>query len=120
MPCAKIVNHGLESLPYIGSKLWGRIPSHMKHSINEFKYVIKTWKPDLCSCRLCKVYLQSIGYLQSGNIYSNNINNNNTYMYTKIHIYLEKSEYHNSFPVCLTLYIYFSLFISLLESMEFI
>ena len=64
MPCAKIVNHGLESLPYIGSKLWGRIPSHMKHSINEFKYVIKTWKPDLCSCRLCKVYLQNIGYLQ--------------------------------------------------------
>ena len=42
---------------YIGSKLWDSIPSHMKEkdSINE---------SDLCSCRLCKVYLQNIGYLQ--------------------------------------------------------
>ena len=65
MPRAKMVNHGLESLSYIGSKLWDSIPSHMKEidSINEFKHVIKTWKPDLCSCRLCKVYLQNIEYL---------------------------------------------------------
>ena len=65
MPRTKTVNHGLESLSYIGSNLWGSIPSHMKEidSINEFKHVIKTWKPDLCLCRLCKVYLQNIGYL---------------------------------------------------------
>ena len=46
MPLAKTVNHGLESLSYIGSKLWDSIPSHMKQtdSINEFKHVIKTWK----------------------------------------------------------------------------
>ena len=51
MPLAKTVNHGLESLSYIGSKLWDSIPSHMKEidSINEFKHIIKTWKPDLCS-----------------------------------------------------------------------
>ena len=62
MPRAKTVNHGLESLSYIGSKLWDSIPSHMKEidSINEFKHVIKTWKPDLCSCRLCKGYLQTL------------------------------------------------------------
>ena len=65
MPRAKTVNHGSESLSYIGSKLWDSIPSHTKEieSINEFKHVIKTWKPGLCSCRLCKVYLQNIGYL---------------------------------------------------------
>ena len=40
----------------------------------------------------------------------------NTYMYTKTHIRLEKSEYRHA----LTLYIYFSLFSYLLESMEFI
>ena len=47
------------SLSYIGSKLWESIPSHMKgiDSVNEFKHVIEIWKPDLCSCRLCKVYL---------------------------------------------------------------
>ena len=49
-----MVNYGLESLPYIGSKLWYSMPSHMKEidSITEFKHVTKTWKPDLCSCRL--------------------------------------------------------------------
>ena len=60
MPRAKTVNHGLESLSYIGSKLWDSIRSHMKDKTWNF---IKTWKPDLCSCRLRKVYLQNIGYL---------------------------------------------------------
>ena len=32
MPRAKTVNHGLESLSYIGSKLWDSIPSHMKEN----------------------------------------------------------------------------------------
>ena len=65
IPSAKTVNYGLESLLYIGSKLWDSIPSHMKEidSINEFKHVIKIWKSDLCLCRLCKVHLQKIGYL---------------------------------------------------------
>ena len=51
---------------------------------------------------------------------NNNDNNNSTYMYKKIHICLGKPEYHNCFPVCLTLYIYFSLLSYLLEFMEFI
>ena len=54
MPCVKPVNQSLQSLPYIGSKLWDSVPFHTKDSINEFKHVIKTWKPDLRSCRLCK------------------------------------------------------------------
>ena len=59
MPGAKTVNIGLEILSYIVSKLQDSIPSHMKEidATNEFKHVIKTWKPDLCSCRLCGVYL---------------------------------------------------------------
>ena len=65
MSRAKTVNHRLESFSCIGSKLRDSIPSHMKEidSINEFKHVIKTWKLDLCLCRLCKDYLQNIGYL---------------------------------------------------------
>ena len=61
----KTVNHGLESFSYISSKLCDNIPSYIKEidSTNEFKHVIKTWKPDLCSCRLCKVSLQNITYL---------------------------------------------------------
>ena len=43
MPRAKTVNHELESLSYVGSKLWNSISSHMKerNSINEFKHVSK-------------------------------------------------------------------------------
>ena len=65
MPRARTVSQGLESLSDIGAKFWDSIPSHMKeiYSINEFKYVIRTWKPHLCSCRPCKVYLQNTGYL---------------------------------------------------------
>ena len=32
MARAKTVNHGLESLSYIGPKLWNSIPSHMKET----------------------------------------------------------------------------------------
>ena len=44
IPPAKMVNHALEGLSYIVSKLWDSIPSHLKEidSINEFKHVIKT------------------------------------------------------------------------------
>ena len=41
-------------------------------------------------------------------------------MDTKIHTCLGKSEYHNCFSVCLTLYIYFALFSYLLAFVEFI
>ena len=68
MPHAKTVNHGLESLSYIGSKLWDSMPSHMKEillmSLNmslklgnmicahaDFaKFICKTL--DICSQRL--------------------------------------------------------------------
>ena len=76
----KTVNHRLESLLYMGSKL------KEVDSINEFKHVIKTCKPDLCSCRLCKVYLQNIGYLQSAK--------KTRYVYTNIYV-SKKSEYYN-------------------------
>ena len=143
MARVKTVNHGLENLSYIGSKFWGSIPSHMKEidSIIEFKHVIKIWKPDLCFCRLCKVYLLNTGYSQqndnnnsnnnNNNNINNNINNSNNnnnnnnnniyvYLYAKIYICLRKSEHHNRFSSLPYVYIYFSLFGYLLESMKFI
>ena len=102
MPRAKTVNYRLEIFSYIDSKLWDSIPSHMKEldSINEFKHVNKTWKLDLCSCRLCKVYLQNIGYLKSAKKI--------TYMYSG------KSEYHNRFfPVYSSFFFSFCLVICL-------
>ena len=55
MPRAKTVNHGLESLSYLGSKLWDSIPSHMKKIVicahaDFAKFIYKSL--DICSQRL--------------------------------------------------------------------
>ena len=61
----RLVNHGSESVRYLGSKIWEIIPAYMKEldTIEKFKIAIKKWKPESCPCRLCRVYLQNIGYL---------------------------------------------------------
>ena len=64
-PKVRTVNHGSESVRYLGSKIWEIIPAYMKEldTIEKFKIAIKKWKPESCPCRLCRVYLQNIGYL---------------------------------------------------------
>ena len=32
-------------------------------SLAEFKTKIKTWKAPGCTCRLCKTYIQNVGYI---------------------------------------------------------
>ena len=32
-------------------------------SLVVFKAKIKTWKPDSCTCRLCKKYLNGVGFI---------------------------------------------------------
>ena len=32
-------------------------------NLEHFKKEIKTWIPDNCPCRLCKVYIESVGFL---------------------------------------------------------
>ena len=64
-PKVRTVNHGSESVRYLGSKIWKIIPAYMKELdiIEKFKIAIKKRKPESCPCRLCRVYLQNIGYL---------------------------------------------------------
>ena len=64
-PKVRTVNHGSESVRYLGSKIWEIIPAYTKEldTIDKFKIAIKKWKPESCSCRLCRVYLQNMGYL---------------------------------------------------------
>ena len=65
IPFVKTVNHGFESLRYLGPKTWESIPSIIreKDSLEKFKNEIKQWKPNSCSCRLCKRYIQHVGYI---------------------------------------------------------
>ena len=50
---------------WLGPKIWESLPNNLKNkeSIESFRMAIKEWKPELCPCRLCKTYLQNIGYL---------------------------------------------------------
>ena len=61
----KSVNYGLETIRVLGPKIWESLPNDLKNkeSVDSFKTAIKRWKPESCPCRLCKTYLQNIGYL---------------------------------------------------------
>ena len=65
IPHVKTVNYGLESIRFLGPKIWDGLPNDLKNkeSVSSFKKAIKKWKPEQCPCRLCKTYLQNIGYL---------------------------------------------------------
>ena len=59
------VNWGLETLRHLGPILWNAIPKDIKGapSLNRFKALIKTWEPINCPCRLCKIYINHVGYV---------------------------------------------------------
>ena len=54
--------HGTDSLPYLGPTIWDLVPKELKElsSLSAFKKAIKKWKPQNCSCRLCKKYIQNL------------------------------------------------------------
>ena len=57
--------YGIESLTYIGPKIWSQVPSEIKesHFLAVFKNKIKNWRPKTCPCKLCKTYVVNVGYL---------------------------------------------------------
>ena len=62
----RTVRYGIEITAFVGSRISTNMPNALKEStsLNAFKSKIKTWKPENCPCKLCKIYLQRIGYLQ--------------------------------------------------------
>ena len=64
-PLVKSVYHGSESLSFLRPKIWDMLPDDYKDidNLNIFKNKIKKWKPENCPCRLCKVYINSIGFV---------------------------------------------------------
>ena len=59
------VYHGTESLSFLGPKIWELFPKDAKQSdsLEIFKKKIKQWVPSRCPCRLCRIYLQNIGFV---------------------------------------------------------
>ena len=62
------VFNGTESISFLGPKIWDILPSELKQleAVNTFKREIKKWKPVnyrlTCHCRLCRPYIQNIGF----------------------------------------------------------
>ena len=65
LPKVRTVNNGKETIRYMGPKTWALIPEEIKNSkaLSSFKKRIKEWKPIGCTCRLCKIYVKDLGYL---------------------------------------------------------
>ena len=59
------VYHGTESLSFLGPKIRDLVPLELKQleSLEVFKLKIKKWIPFECPCRLCRTYIQQVGFL---------------------------------------------------------
>ena len=61
----KSVYHWTESISYLGPKIWDMLPDDYKtiQNMDTFKIKIKNWKAKNCPRRLCKVYIDRVGFL---------------------------------------------------------
>ena len=65
LPAISTVYHGSESISFLGPKIWNMLPDKLKNasSLEVFKASIKSWKPENCPCRLCRLYVQNVGFI---------------------------------------------------------
>ena len=65
LPFSRTFYHGTECISYLGPKIWNIVPIELKNtqSLNSFKKSIRKWIPNSCPCRLCKSYVDGVGFL---------------------------------------------------------
>ena len=65
LPNGRSVFCGAENISLLGPKIWNIVPNAFKKetSLHVFKKLIKKWQPEDYPCRLCKSYIQSLGFL---------------------------------------------------------
>ena len=56
---------GTESIRIFGPKIWDLVPTDIKNadSLDSFQAKIKNWKVENCPCRLCKTFIEGLGFL---------------------------------------------------------
>ena len=56
---------GKETVSNLWAKIWSLVPEELKNSssLQVFKNKLKEWKPTSCPCRLCKIYIQHVGFI---------------------------------------------------------
>ena len=59
------VKYGTETITSLGAKIWKILSNDYKEliSLSTFKSKIKNWETDKCPCRLCKTYIQRVGFI---------------------------------------------------------
>ena len=64
IPKISSVNRGEETVRYRGPVTWELVPEEIRgsESLAIFQDRIKRWKPVGCTCRLCKRYVEGLGY----------------------------------------------------------
>ena len=62
--CVKSVYNGTETVSFRAQNIWDITPEDLKmaSSLPDFKLNIKKWKPDSCTCRLCKEFVTGVGF----------------------------------------------------------
>ena len=61
--------YGTETLAHLGPKIWALVPDFVpdfikaEKSLSTFKIKIKSWRPSKCPCKLCKTYINGVGYI---------------------------------------------------------
>ena len=60
----KTTHYGIQSIKYLGPKIWDLILDQIKHCglSTKFKHFIKSWSSSGCPCRLCKTYIAKVGF----------------------------------------------------------
>ena len=58
-------NFVVESISTLCTKIWAFVSENLRQtaSLNSFKHGIKKWNPSNCPCRLCKIYVQNVGFI---------------------------------------------------------
>ena len=53
------------NIKHVGPQIWELVPKSIGkcRTLNEFKTKIKSWYPDHCPCRLCKIYVAQLGFI---------------------------------------------------------
>ena len=61
----RTVKFETETISYRGPQIWNLIPERLRtlEKLNKFKKGIKSCKCDGCPCRMCKTYIQCVGFI---------------------------------------------------------
>ena len=56
---------GTETISERGPQIWNLTPERLRalETLNKFEKEIKKWKCDGCPCRMCKTYIQRVGFI---------------------------------------------------------